>query len=54
MDKTDLKTFKCNSVAAKIDSPALWAGLERLWTNWVMDKTDLKTFMCGSVAAKIV
>jgi hypothetical protein len=32
--KNDLTTFMCDSVAARIDQPALWDGLEHLRTDW--------------------
>jgi len=53
MTKNDLTKFMCNSVAAKIDSPALWDGLAKLKDDWGMTKNDLTKFMCNSVAAKI-
>ena len=53
MNKSDLTKFMCNGVASKIDSPALWTGLERLRADWSMNKSDLTKFMCGGVASKI-
>ena len=53
MEKDDLRTFMCDGIASKIDSDALWNGLERLRTDWQMEKDDLRTFMCNGIASKI-
>ena len=40
-------------VGNRINSPAFWAGLNRLRTEWNMDAPQLVTFMSNSVAARI-
>jgi hypothetical protein len=51
MDKDDLRTFMCNSVAVAMGNDFFWVGLKRLRDEWGIDKDDLRTFVCGSVAA---
>ena len=53
MDAPQLVTFMSDSVAARIDSPEFWAGLDRLRTEWGMDMPQLVKFMGNSVAARI-
>merc|ERR1712196_482915 len=52
-DAKQLVTFMHGSVAARIDSPEFWAGLERLRSEWRMDAELLVLFMSDSVAARI-
>ena len=53
MDAPQLVTFMSDSVAARIDSPEFWAGLDRLRTEWGMDMPQLVKFMGNSVAVRI-
>ena len=53
MDAPQLVKFMSNSVAARIESPDFWAGLNRLRTEWGMDAPQLVAFMSNRVAAKM-
>ena len=53
MDTPQLVRFMSDSVAARIDSPEFWVGLDRLRTEWGMDAPQLVRLMSNNVAATI-
>ena len=53
MDAPQLVTFMSDGVAARIDSPDFWVGLDRLRTEYGMDTPHLVNFISNNVAARL-